>query len=559
MMKKSMIALAAGCLMAVHPFAAQAETITAGMSAAAEAGETAGTREYCNEWEYQAEENAWYYHGRDGGLLYGRQKINGQTYFFDDTGKMLTGWISSGESIGDDAEPCRSGVDDSVYYCDTTGIMYQNQWLCSYAPDSPYYDPFFSGPSEENDEDVNWYCFDAKGNAYRNKRLTWEGEEYLFDEDGVRLTGWVYEDPRSGSVEYVPVTDETSDAWSGDLNNNGSYAENDYAHNPQNYMFCDWGSGKLVKNCWITANPPGKDDDEDDRSYYCSSNGHIVAQYRYGFWRSSDDWSHDPEELNRAIVADKVYPRKVEDKNIGTYAFNGAPGSDEYDSGFEGFIFKADNDRYYICENNGAQLDGLMLVRKKDESTLRRFPNGFYDFSDHGAMAYGPRTRTNEDSGEIFYYYFADKTSGDDYRGRGVTGVYDGKLYYQGLAVASETTERYGLIYIPEIANRSTDATGMFLIDAEGNVKTGSSSRINQKGQETGGKKYTDYGGFVYRVCKPERGDGKDGYLIFLIDKEEEKVKTDKGDAFYDPNYDTSGQLLGADDAEYLYLKEAEE
>lgn len=85
-----------GCLVAVHPFAAQAETITTEMSAAAEIGETTGKREYRNEWEYQAEENVWYYHGRDGGLLYGRQKINGHTYFFDDTGKMLTGWISSG-------------------------------------------------------------------------------------------------------------------------------------------------------------------------------------------------------------------------------------------------------------------------------------------------------------------------------------------------------------------------------------------------------------------------------------------------------------------------------
>jgi len=544
-----MILLAAFGLLLACPFAAQAEE---------PAEVTEGAKQYRSEWEYRAPENTWYYHGFDGELKTGRQVVDGKTYFFDDDGKMLTGWVSSGDHVGDSADICRSAIDDSVFYCDTTGMMYQEQWLCSYAPDSPYYDPF-SSPAEEDDEDVHWYYVDARGHVYRNKKLRYEGADYLFDEAGVRLTGWVYEDSRSGEVKYVSVDEDTEDAQSGDLHNDGTYAENDYAHNPQNYLFCDWGSGKVVKDCWITANPPGKDDDEDDRSYYCSSNGHIVTQYRYGFWRESGDWNHYPEELNKLIVADKVYPRKVEDENIGTYAFNGAPGSNKSDNGFEGFIFKADDGRYYICENNGAQLDGLMLVQKKAESTLRKFPNGFYNFADHGAMVYGARTIWNEDTNETFYYYFGEKTSGDDFLGRGVTGVYGGRLYYQGLAVASETTERYALVYIPEIANRSTDATGMFLIDAEGFVKTGSASKINAKGQEKGGKKHVDYGGFVYRVCKPEHGSGKDGYLIYLIDKAEEKAKKDKDDPLYDPNYDPSGVLLGAEDAEYLYLKEAEE
>ncbi len=47
-------------------------------------------------------------------------------------------------------------------------------------------------------------------------------------------------------------------------------------------------------------------------------------------------------------------------------------------------------------------------------------------------------------------------------------------------------------------------------------------------------------------MCKPERGNGKNGYDIYLIDKADEIDK--------DP-----GQRLGADDAVYVYLKEAEE
>lgn len=552
-MRKMMTALLmAGSMAAACPVCVWAEPETAAEETMTE--ETAAASQIINDWEYRAEGNIWYYHGRDGRTVTGRQSIDGDTYFFDADGKMLTGWVDSGDHTGDGASRCSSGgMDDSVYFCDTTGRMAHSQWMPAYAPDSPYWDGF-SGPTEEiDDEGVNWYYFDARGHAYRDEKVEYQGDEYVFDEDGKRLTGWVYEDRRSGEKKYVEVTDETADAQSGDIHNDGTYAENDYAHNPQNYLFCDYGSGKVVKGAWITAKPPGKDEDEDDRSFYCGKNGYIVTQYRYGFWRDAGDWDAHSEAINSAIAADKIWPRKIENKNIGTYAYNGTWASDEGADGYEGFIFKADDGRYYLCENNGARLDGLFLICKKDESTKNSFPNGFYDFSDHAALVTGPRTKTSEDGNETFFYYFSEKTNDTDYKGRGVTGVYGGKLYYQGLAVGSDSTERYQLIYIPEIANRSSDATGLFLVDAEGNVKTGSASRINKRGIETGGKKYSDYGSIAYRVCKPERGGGKYGYDIYRIDKD------DDDDDDVNNDYNRQGVRLGADDAVCMYMKEAEE
>lgn len=553
-MKKNMaIGLMAVCLTAAWPAAAWAEPETASGTETVGASQA---EEQKSGWIYQAEDNTWRYYGWNGEAVTGRRQIDGDTYFFDEEGVMLTGWVTSGDHVGDDAYTCTSGgMDDSVFYCDTTGRMAHNQWMPAYAPDSLYFEEDgFSGPSEEDDEDgVNWYYFDAGGHVYRDERLEYQGDSFVFDEDGKRLTGWVYEDRRSGSLKYVKVEDTTQDAWSGDLHGDGTYAENDYAHNPQNYLFCDWGSGKVVKNTWITANPPGKDDDEDDRSYYCSKSGHIVTQYKSGFWRESGDWDTHGEAMNENIVADKIWPRKLENRNIGTYAYNGTWPSDEDADGYEGFIFQAADGRYYLCENNGARLDGLFLICKKDTSTKRSFPNGFYDFSDHAAMVTGPRLKTSEDGNESFFYYFAERTSGDNYKGRGVTGVYGGKLYYQGLAVGSDSTERYQLIYIPEIANRDSAATGLFLVDAEGNVKTGSASHINKKGIESGGKIYHDYGSFSYRVCKPSRGDGKNGYDIYYIDKDQ----FDEDDPLND--YHKRGERLGEDDAVCIYMKEAEE
>lgn len=561
--QKARMAVAAGCFLLLCPVCVYGEGTQEPFSSAQQkeemvSGENDSAKSASEEealtlpqagWSYEAEGNMWQYFSREGQAVTGRQQIDGSIYFFDNEGRMLTGWVSSGDSIGDDAEVYRSGsMDDTVYYCDTTGRMCKEQWMPAYAPDSPYFQ-VFSGPTEDADEEVYWYYFDRKGNVARNKKLEYEGSEYCFDENGKRLSGWVYEEGHNpdgdGERRYVEVTDETEEAWKGDFGN--GYQENDYAHNPQYYLYCDPGSGKVSKSCWINAKPPGKDESEDDRSFYCGKNGYITVQYRYGAWREDSTWDLEAKELNDAIVADKVRPRKVEEESIGTYAFKGAPGSGEDEDDIEGFIFKAEDERYYICENDGARMDGLMLVMKKENSVLRRFPNGFYDFSDNAAMVTGPRTKTNGEGKDSFYYYFAEKSDDTNFLGRGVTGVFDGKLYYQGLAVASASAERYELVYIPEIANRETDATGLFLVDAEGNVKTGSAQRVNKKGMVTGGTKYRDYGDWIYRVCKPEHGNGKNGYDIFQIDKSSDGIQGEQG------------VRLGADDAAYIYLKEAEE
>lgn len=494
-----------------------------------------------NAWDYQASTNTWYYHGKDGKPVTGRRLIDGSTYFFDQDGKMMTGWVRCGDSQGDFAEPYDSGnIDDEVHYCTTTGAMAVSTWVQAYEPDEAEMNP---------DKEGNWYYFDAKGRACRSRKVSFEGNDYIFDENGVRLTGWVYERSQKNGwddTSYVQVDKDTPEAQSGDLNGDGSYTERFFAHNPQYYMYCEEASGHLVKNTWIDALPPGKDEEEDKRSFYLDGNGHLVTQYRYGFTRDESDWSHNPEQLNALITADRVWPRKIEEEQTGTYRYNGAPGSDKEDEGFEGFIMKAADGRYYLCENNGARLDGLFLIRKKEESSLQKFPNGIYDFTDKAAMVTGKETKQNPESGEQFHYYFAEDSQDGKVRGKGVTGVYGGKLYYQGMAVGAEGDDPYELVYLPEIADRRPEATGLFLVDREGNVKKGTKQKQNKKGMTTGGTKYRMDNGYTYRVCSPSRGKEEYGYDIYRIDRDL--------DIDYDP-----GMRLGAEDASYIYLKEAEE
>ena len=139
------VVLAAAFSVLPFPLSVRADALAAAESGEESGRENSGQEEEQsepavprNQWTYQAEGNVWYYYGRDQERVRGRQLIHGETYFFDEEGKMLTGWVASGDKIGDSAEIYHSGgVDDSVYYCESTGKMCRKQWMSAYAPDSP--------------------------------------------------------------------------------------------------------------------------------------------------------------------------------------------------------------------------------------------------------------------------------------------------------------------------------------------------------------------------------------------------------------------------------------
>ena len=75
-------------------------------------------------------EEGWYYFGgngkayrRAGGF---KREIGGKTYVFDESGKMLTGWLNEeGRPLTEDENPLTEGV----YYAGEDGALWSSTWL----------------------------------------------------------------------------------------------------------------------------------------------------------------------------------------------------------------------------------------------------------------------------------------------------------------------------------------------------------------------------------------------------------------------------------------------
>ena len=117
----------------------------------------------------------WYYFLDDGKMVQGCWKdINNKRYYFDDEGKMQTGW-----------------VDDDMYYCDTDGHMLTG-W--NKLPDSE--DKSTDCPSGKDGASSHWYYLQSSGKKIEPSNSdfaekTVEGKRYCFDENGAMVTGWV--------------------------------------------------------------------------------------------------------------------------------------------------------------------------------------------------------------------------------------------------------------------------------------------------------------------------------------------------------------------------------
>ena len=127
--------------------------------------------------------------------------IGGNTYFFDNEGIMLTGWIVAN---GDGYEEASSDT-AAAYYCDENGARVSKDWIWTYAP----------GVDEDDldDEDEeNWYWIKSSGKPATGKTSSINGHTYFFDNTGKMLSGWIstvtYSD---GTTEYVEIWEDDED------------------------------------------------------------------------------------------------------------------------------------------------------------------------------------------------------------------------------------------------------------------------------------------------------------------------------------------------------------
>ena len=99
--------------------------------------------------------------------------INGDWYYFNANGYMLTGWQE---------------ISGQWYYLNADGTMATNTWIGDYYVGA---DGQWKIAQWKADSNGWWYCH-ADGSYTRNDWEKIEGYWYLFDSNGWMLTGWQY-------------------------------------------------------------------------------------------------------------------------------------------------------------------------------------------------------------------------------------------------------------------------------------------------------------------------------------------------------------------------------
>ena len=109
----------------------------------------------------------WYYFKSSGKAQTGKgTNIKGQTYLFDNSGRMLTGWVAKSNSeyaeIGDEnsTEKLSDYKGGDVYFCgdEDDGHAKKNKWFQTWKPSE--YD------EADEDNDQWWYYIDKNGKVY---------------------------------------------------------------------------------------------------------------------------------------------------------------------------------------------------------------------------------------------------------------------------------------------------------------------------------------------------------------------------------------------------------
>lgn len=451
-----------------------------------------------SRWIYEDQENVWYYLDEKGLRASGRRELAGETYFFGEDGKMLTGWVSCPR--GETPEPYTGTLDEEdIYFCHEDGRM-ASGWVDTYSPEQSVFDEreIFEGV-QEDEYHTNRYYFTEKGRLSRGEKKTVDGRRYIFGEDAACMTGWIYDRGEGAADRYLQVDTDSPDG------------DKDLCREaPENLMYGSREDGSLAAGQWVDAIPPWDEEDDDTRSFYADSSGYIVTSA--GAKGSGASW------LARR--------KAVKIAEIGTYRLE--------DWSTDVNVTKIGG-KYYCLEDSGTRMDGMLYLSGAGRE--KNFPDGLYCFMDNAAMKTGPVVEENTDGddddrsvdGYLYYYYFAEDTDSKNFKGRAVTGVQSGRLYYHGLSVGAQD-DTFEVVYLPVIEEQDESGygTGFFLVDQTGRVKKGSEQGTHYKSSD----------GNEYRVKKENDRNDKYGYLIDYWDGEKDdgghKVWKDLGEQDYD-------------------------
>ena len=215
----------------------------------------------------------WLYQHKDGTYTKNDfETIEGQTYYFDENGYMVTGWQK---------------INNKDYFFNASGFMVKDTWQGAYylGKDGVMLTKAFT---------PDGYYVGSDGVYVRNQKVTVDGKDYYLNADGkVAKNQWAGDYYLNGNGNVVK-NDWVGNYWCGE---DGKYVKSSWVDNNKSYvnengvyLTNQWigdyyvnGSGVKVTNAWVGSYWCGSDGKYvksswvDNNRYYVNENGVYVA------------------------------------------------------------------------------------------------------------------------------------------------------------------------------------------------------------------------------------------------------------------------------------------
>ncbi len=425
------------------------------------------------------EDGQWYFYDKDGNRVEDEWKKSGDNWYWldsEDGGAMAI------DKLVDD--------DDNYYYVDSNGVMVRNTWVKVINEDQD---------DDEDPAEYVYYYMQSNGKAYKagdnstTRFKTIDGKRYAFDEDGKMLYGWVNEDATRATDEsdWETATYYLGN-WDDGAMKTGWQKINVYDEDEDDdmdYWFNFKSNGK--KRFLDDADSEVMEKKINGKKYGFDSRGVMVSEWTEvatTSTASTSAWKYysDPEDGARKTKGWFKVVAPNEDntfKDYGSDSFAATHADDESEKWYyadgDGELAKGEikkiKGKYYGFwpddgKKGGAMLTGLCALEVSGDQIINVIADDmdaddlddcmdrvgdFDDFEgsnktlfyfgndeDHdGAMKTGSVT-INLD-GDSYSFQFS-KAGGAEGKGRGLTGVEDGKyIYKNGLKLKAESDEKY--------------------------------------------------------------------------------------------------------------------
>ena len=177
----------------------------------------------------------WWYQHKDGTCTKNDfETIQGQTYYFDANGYMVTGWKK---------------INNKDYFFNASGVMVKDAWQGAYYLGS-------DGAMLTNTFTKDGYYVGANGAYYTNRWFKDQGKDYYVNGSG-KLVKNAWQGAYYLGKDGVMLTNAfTPDGFY--VGTDGAYYTNRWFKNQDKDYYVD-GSGKVVKNAWVGSYYLGED------------------------------------------------------------------------------------------------------------------------------------------------------------------------------------------------------------------------------------------------------------------------------------------------------------